>query len=36
MPYTFAKLPDVDYMICDDVLPETFQKAAEEAGVILL
>lgn len=36
MPYTFAKLPDVDYMITDAALPEGFLKAAREAGVTLL
>lgn len=36
MPYTFAKLTDVDYVISDEPLPESFQKAAEEAGVTLL
>ena len=36
MPYTFAKLEDVDYVISDDALPEAFRRAAEEAGVNLL
>ena len=36
MPYTFAKLEDVDYLISDEPLPEAFVKAAEQAGVILL
>ena len=36
MPYTFAHLPDVDYMITDAELPEGFQKAAQDAGVVLL
>ncbi len=36
MPYTFAKLEDVDYLICDDALPEGFRTAAENAGVKIL
>ena len=36
MPYTFAKLEDVDYLISDEPMPESFAKAAKEAGVILL
>ena len=36
MPYTFAKLPDVNYMITDDYVPEAFAKAAKDAGVTLL
>ncbi len=36
MPYTFAKLEDVDYVISDDVLPESFRQAAEAANVRLL
>ncbi len=36
MPYTFAKLEDVDYLISDEPLPEAFAKAAEQAGVTLL
>jgi len=36
MPYTFAKLSDVDYLISDDSMPEAFAKAAQDAGVILL
>ena len=36
MPYTFARLEDVDYLISDEPMPETFIKAAEAAGVILL
>lgn len=36
MPYTFAKLEDVDYLISDEPLPEAFSKEAERAGVILL
>jgi DeoR family transcriptional regulator of aga operon len=36
MPYTFAKLEDVDYLISDEPLPEVFSKEAERAGVVLL
>ena len=33
MPYTFAELADVDYLICDETLPEPFLEAAKEAGL---
>lgn len=36
MPYTFANLADVDYLICDEPLPESFSEAVQNAGVILL
>lgn len=36
MPYTFAKLEDVDYVICDEPAPQTLVLAAKNAGVILL
>lgn len=36
MPYTFAKLQDVDWVISDGELPETFRLAAEGANVRLL
>ena len=36
MPYTFAELSQVDYLISDVPLPENFAQAAEKAGVILL
>ena len=36
MPYAFAKLPDVDYLISDTPMPENFAAAAREAGVKLL
>lgn len=36
MPYTFARLEDVDYLISDEPMPEAFAKAARDAGVILL
>lgn len=36
MPYTFAKLEDVDYVICDEPVPQTLVSAAKNAGVNLL
>jgi len=36
MPYTFAKLSDVDYLISDEPMPESFAGPARNAGVILL
>ena len=36
MPYTFAKLEDMDYVICDEPAPKTLVSAAKTAGVILL
>ena len=36
MPYTFATMKDVDYLISDVPMPEPFQKAAREHGTILL
>ncbi len=36
MPYTFAELSDVDYLISDDTLPESIADAAKEANVIVL
>lgn len=36
MPYTFAGLSDVDYLICDEALPESFAAAVQDAGVTLL
>lgn len=36
MPYTFAKLEDVDYLISDAPMPESFVEAARDAGVKLL
>ena len=35
MPYTFATMKDVDYLISDCTMPEPFQKAAGEHGTIL-
>ena len=36
MPYTFAQLSDVDYMVSDGPMPEQFQIAARKAGLNLL
>lgn len=36
MPYTFANLSDVDYLITDAPLPEPFLSAAREAGLKIL
>jgi DeoR/GlpR family transcriptional regulator of sugar metabolism len=36
MPYTFAKLQDVDYLISDISMPENFVAAAQAAGLKLL
>jgi DeoR/GlpR family transcriptional regulator of sugar metabolism len=36
MPYTFAQLEDVDYMICDGEVPETVAEAIKQAGVKVL
>lgn len=36
MPYTFAALSDVDYLISDAPVPEAFQVAAKEAGLKVL
>ena len=36
MPYTFANISDVDYIISDDVLPDDFVKQCEENGVTIL
>ena len=36
MPYTFANLSDVDYLISDTQLPEDFQNAAVQAGLKIL
>ena len=36
MPFTFATLEDVDYVISDDALPEGFLQDAETAGVKVL
>lgn len=36
MPYTFAGLDEVDYMITDGLPPEPFQAAANKAGLKIL
>ena len=36
MPYTFAGFSDVDYIICDEPLPEDFARKCEENGVKIL
>ena len=36
MPYTFAYLDDVDYVICDEALPDEFMRAAKKSRVTIL
>ncbi len=36
MPYTFARLSDVDYVITDGTPPDAFVQAAKENNVVLL
>ena len=36
MPYTFANLADVDYVISDGLLPANFMRGANDAGTIVL
>ncbi len=36
MPYTFATLREVDYLISDEPMPDTFRIAAKEAGLVIL
>ena len=36
MPYTFAKISDVDYLISDQALPESIAKAIENTSVKVL
>lgn len=36
MPYTFAELSDVDYLISDEDLPDTVAQAAKNANVTIL
>ena len=36
MPYTFANLSNVDYLISDGPIPEAFQRAAQNAGLQIL
>lgn len=36
MPFTFAEIADVDYIISDEALPENFVRQCEERGVKIL
>ena len=36
MPYTYAQLADVDYLLTDGAVPEAFAQAAKEANVTIL
>lgn len=36
MPYTFARFPDVDYLICDGNVPESIRSAAEGTKMRIL
>ncbi len=36
MPYTYAQLADVDYLITDGAVPENFAQSAREANVTIL
>ena len=36
MPYTFANLDEVNYMITDGPLPDSFRASADEAGLTVL
>ena len=36
MPYTFAEMEDVDFIICDKELPDDYKARANEAGVKIL
>ena len=36
MPYTFATLQDVDYLVSDIPVPETFAQSAARANVTVL
>ena len=36
MPFTFAHLSDIDYIITDGAFPETFVEAARGAGTVVL
>jgi DeoR/GlpR family transcriptional regulator of sugar metabolism len=36
MPYTFATFGDVNYIVCDQPLPEAYETKARESGVIIL
>ncbi len=36
MPYTFARFSDVDYLVCEDAVPDAIAQAARAGGVQLL
>jgi DeoR/GlpR family transcriptional regulator of sugar metabolism len=36
MPYTFARLNQIQTLITDDNLPDEYQKAIRQARVVLL
>ena len=36
MPYTYANISDVDYMICDETAPEAVAQEAKKTGVKIL
>ena len=36
MPYTFARVSDVDYLICDEDVPEAIVSEAKTNNVIIL
>ena len=36
MPYTFAGFDEIDYLISDAPMPESFLQAAQKAGIKLL
>jgi len=36
MPFTFAEISDVDYIISDGSLPENFIRKCEEKGTKIL
>ena len=36
MPYTFSRIEDVDYLICDKAVPESIEAVAKSAGVNIL
>lgn len=36
MPYTFATFSDVDYLICDDAIPDGIAQTASTAGIKIL
>ena len=36
MPYTFSRIEDVDYLICDEPVPEQVRQVAQAAGVHII